>query len=160
MPKTLSREPSLDSLTGKNLPCNGTIQQPDHTTGKPSCLTLNGYNHHGSETPARKPPAERAADRISWRGRQVASGGPLSCERFHCTRSRSVRSLFPRSDDLGRHHRPARSKLQPATNKEPQKISPEINNRPHRCAASLFEVVGGVTADGEGGLWDSGPVTV
>src|SRR6218665_1956670 len=66
MPKTLSREPSLDSLTGKNLPCNGTIQQPDHTTGKPSCLTLNGYNHHGSETPARKPPAERAADRIWW----------------------------------------------------------------------------------------------
>src|SRR6218665_2482575 len=46
----MCREPSLDSLTGKNLLCNGTIQ-PDHTIGKPSCLTLNGYNHHGSETP-------------------------------------------------------------------------------------------------------------
>src|SRR6218665_4034385 len=137
MPKTLSREPSLDSLTGKNLPCNGTIQQPDHTTGKPSCLTLNGYNHHGSETPARKPPAERAADRISWRGRQIASGGPLSCERFHCTRSRSVRCLFPRSDDRSRHYPPTPTfKLRPTRNrrKSPPRSTTDPTGAQHPCS--------------------------
>src|SRR6218665_1123420 len=91
MPKTLSREPSLDSLTGKNLPCNGTIQQPDHTTGKPSCLTLNGYNHHGSETPARKPPAERAA--------KLCDPG-LSCVEAQTTRGEGSRPhLIERAAD-------------------------------------------------------------
>jgi len=49
-----------------------------------------------------------------------------------------VRCLFPQSDDRSRHYLPARTNLQTATNKEPQEITPEINNRPHRCAASLF----------------------
>src|SRR6218665_1293611 len=80
---------------------------------------------------AYKPPA--------WRERQIVPGRPRSRGRFHCTRSRPVRCVFPRCGGRIRHHLPARTNFQTATDKEPQETSLRSTTNPENTPAKQYQ---------------------